>query len=153
MKLVKPRVMSRILEYLIVGMMVLDGILVATLYWTITDITGRVAGESGRLFEKYFVVLAVSGLIAELILWQARKIMRNIRRGRAFSQGTVHHLSVIAWECLCLSGFYVLMSFFVHKFFMVAVFAAFALMGLLLLVLAALFADAIQYKRENDMTI
>ena len=45
------------------------------------------------------------------------------------------------------------MVFFVHKFFMVAVFVAFTIIGLLLFVMSQLFAEAVRYKTENDMTI
>lgn len=43
--------------------------------------------------------------------------------------------------------------FFVTKFFMVLIFVAFSVIGLILFVFAELFRQAIIYKEENEMTI
>lgn len=113
----------------------------------------QTAGEAGGWFEKYLVVLAVSGVLAELILWQSRGIMRNVNRGCAFSADTVRRLRVTGTECLVLAAFYFAAVFVVTKFFMVVVFAAFAVLGLSLFVFAELFHQAVAYKKENDQTI
>ena len=39
------------------------------------------------------------------------------------------------------------------KFFMVAVFVTFTVVGLILFVFAELFRQAVSFKKENDMTI
>ncbi len=145
--------LSRVLEFALVGMMLLAAGLMATLHWTIPDVTMRLPGEPERLYEKYYAVLMVSGLMAELILWQAFRVMRNINRGLAFSRDTVRRLTTVGWECLVLALFYFVMVFVVHKFFMVVVFVAFAIVGLVLFVVAQLFDKASEYKSENDMTI
>ncbi len=145
--------LSRILEFALAGFMILAAVLTVTLYWSIPDVTLHHPGEPMRLFEKYFVVLTVSGCMAELILWQALQVMRNINRGKAFSKNTVKRLSIVGWECLVLALFYFVMTFWVHKFFMVVVFVAFTILGMLLFVLAQLFREAFAYKSENDMTI
>ena len=141
------------LEFAMVFLMLLAAVLTVTLPWSIPDVTQRVPGEPERLYEKYFAVLAVSGFIAELMLWQGLHIMRNINRAKAFSADTVRRLGVVGWEALVLAAFYFVMVFFVHKFFMVAVFVAFTIIGLLLFVMAQLFAEAVRYKTENDMTV
>ena len=153
MKLLSHKNLGRILEFGLVGLMVLAAALMVTLPWTITDVTMHVPGESGHLYEKYFAVLLVSGLIAELILWQSLQVMHNINRGNAFSDNTVRRLRIIGWECLAIALFYFVMVFFVHKFFMVVVFVAFAILGMVLFVMAQLFYDACSYKKENEMTI
>jgi len=145
--------LGRILEWALLGLMLLAVALIVTLPWTIPDVTMHYPGEPERLYEKYFAVLAVSGVLAEFILWQARKIMRNINKGKAFSKDTVKRMYVIGWETLILAAFYFVMTFFVHKFFMVVVFVAFAILGLVLFVLGQLFSEAFAYKSENDMTI
>ena len=142
-----------VIQVLLASLMVLAAVLTATLWWSIPDVTQRFPGEADGMFEKYFVVLTVSGCMAELILWQALQVMRNIQRGKAFSQNTVRRLNVVGWECLVLATFYFVMTFFLHKFFMVVVFVAFGILGMLLFVLAQLFREAFLYKSENDMTI
>lgn len=153
MKLLGHKSLSRILEFVLIAAMLIAAVLMATLHWTIPDVTQRLPGEAEHLFEKYYAVLFVSGAIAELILWQGLQLMRNINGGKAFSQNTVCRLCTIGWEALALALFYFIMVFFVHKFFMVAVFVAFTVVGLVLFVIAQLFQDAVNYKTENDMTI
>ena len=141
------------LEFALIFAMLLAAVLMATLPWSIPDVTQHVPGEPERLFEKYLAVLLVSGLMAELMLWQGLRIMRNINREKAFSADTVRRLCIVGWEALVLAAFYFVMVFFVHKFFMVAVFVAFTIIGLLLFVMSQLFAEAVRYKTENDMTV
>lgn len=145
--------LSRFLEFALAFAMILAAVLMVTLPWSIPDVTGRVPGEPQRLYEKYFAVLIFSGFMAELVLWQARGVMSNINRGIVFSENTVRRLNIIGWECLVIALFYFIMVFFVNKFFMVVVFVAFTIIGLILFVLAQLFRDAVNYKTENDMTI
>ena len=147
------KALGKVLEWLLLGLMLLAVVLIVTLPWSIPDVTMHFPGEPERLYEKYFTVLAVSGVMAELLLWQARRVMRNINTGKAFSKDTVKRLYVAGWEALVLAAFYFVMTFFVHKFFMVAVFVAFTIVGLLLFVLGQLFSEAFAYKTENDMTI
>lgn len=59
----------------------------------------------------------------------------------------------IGTECLVLAVAYFVGMFFVTKFFMVLIFVAFSVIGLILFVFAELFRQAIIYKEENEMTI
>lgn len=145
--------LSRVLEYGLYALMLLGAVLTATLYWTIQDVTSQYPGAVGGFFEKYFIVLTVSGIMAELVLWQVAAIMRNIRQGNPFCKNTVTRLFTVGWESLVLSAFYFVMVFFIHKFFMVVVFVAFAVLGMVVFVVAQLFREAGNYKAENDMTI
>ena len=106
-----------------------------------------------QLSELGVVVLMFSGLMAELILWQARGIMHNVNVGRPFCRDTVRRLRTIGTECLVLAVAYFVGMFFVTKFFMVLIFVAFSVIGLILFVFAELFRQAIIYKEENEMTI
>ena len=124
-----------------------------SLPWSITGVTDRKPGMEGFYYEKYFVVLMFSGLMAELILWQARGIMHNVNVGRPFCRDTVRRLRTIGTECLVLAVAYFVGMFFVTKFFMVLIFVAFSVIGLILFVFAELFRQAIIYKEENEMTI
>ena len=153
MKIVGKRGLSGAIEIALAVLMGVALVLTATLPWSIPAVTDRQPGEAGGWFEKYLVVLAVSGVLAELILWQSRGIMRNVNRGCAFSADTVRRLRVTGTECLVLAAFYFAAVFVVTKFFMVVVFAAFAVLGLSLFVFAELFHQAVAYKKENDQTI
>lgn len=153
MKTVSKNGLSGIIEVALIALMLVALGLMISLPWSITGVTDREPGMEGFFYEKYFVVLMFSGLMAELILWQARGIMHNVNVGRPFCRDTVRRLRTIGTECLVLAVAYFVGMFFVTKFFMVLIFVAFSVIGLILFVFAELFRQAIIYKEENEMTI
>ncbi len=153
MKLVGKRGLSGVIEALLVVLMVVAVGLMLTLPWSISFVTHRQPGEEGYYYEKYMVVLALSGVLAELVLWQARGIMGNVNRGCPFCSDTVKRLRIIGIECLTIGISYAIATFFVTKIFMIVVLVTFTIVGLILLVFSELFRQAVAYKEENDMTI
>ncbi|MBQ4332731.1 MAG: DUF2975 domain-containing protein [Clostridia bacterium] len=151
MKLIGKDGLSRFLEIALWVLMAIVVVLLLALPWSITRITGRIPGDP--YYIKYLVILAYSGVMAELVLWQCRGMVRNINAGKVFTADTVRRLRVAAVELMVLAGFYGATMFWMSKFFMAFLFIVFVLGGCLLLVLAEVFRLANQYKEENDMTI
>ena len=151
MKLIGKNGLSRMIETCLVALLVIVPMLIVTLPWSITWITERILGD--RLYIRYLVILAYSGVMTELIIWQARGMLHNVNVGQVFSADTVRRLRVMAVECLVLAAFYLATMFWMSKFFMAFLFVTFVLVGCSLLVFAELFRQANEYKRENDMTI
>ncbi len=145
--------LSRWIEYALDFLMGLALVLTLTLRWSIPAVTLHQPGEPGLWFEKYLAVLIVSGVLAILILWQARGIMHIINKGNPFVPEMIRRLRIIGVECLVLAAFYFVSVFVVTRFFMVVVFVTFSVVGLILFVFAQIFRQAIAYKEENDMTI
>lgn len=141
------------IEYMLSTLMLLALVLTITLPWSIPAITLHSPGEEGMWFEKYLIALIVSGVMAMLILWQARAILHIINKGNPFVREIVKRLRVIGVECLVLAAFYFISVFVVTKFFMVVVFVTFSVVGMVLFVFAQIFEQAINFKEENDMTI
>lgn len=153
MKLFGKGGLSRVVDALLILLMAVAPILMVSLPWTIPLITYRNPGEPLFLYEKYLVILLISGVLAELVLWQAHGIMRNVSNGRAFSSDTVRRLKVIGIECLSVGVLYAVATFLVTKFFTIVVLVTFVIVGMILLVFSDLFRQAVEYKEENDMTI
>ena len=151
MKLIGKNGLSRVIEVCLIALLVLVPILVATLPWTITWVTERIPTDP--YYIRYLVILAYSGVMAELILWQARGILHNVNVAKVFSADTVRRMRTMAIEFLVLSVFYLATMFWMSKFFMAFLFVCFVLVGCSLFVFAELFAQANEYKSENDMTI
>lgn len=151
MKLIGKNGLSRFLEIALFVLMGIVVVLLLALPWSITRITGRIPDDP--YYIKYLVILAYSGVMAELVLWQCRGMVRNINAGKVFTANTVRRLRVAAVELMVLAGFYGATMFWMSKFFMAFLFIVFVLGGCLLLVLAEVFRLANQYKEENDMTI
>ena len=151
MKLVGKNGLSRIIEYGLIILLFAVPLVLLTLPWSITWITERPRGD--EYYTKYLVILAYSGVMAELILWQARGILHNVNHSRVFTAHTVRRMRVMAVEVLVLAFFYGATMFWMSKFFMAFLFVSFVLAGCTLLVFAELFRQANKYKEENDMTI
>ena len=151
MKLIGKHGLSRLIEAGLILLMVVVPALLLTLPWSITWITERTSDDP--FYVKYLVILTYSGVMAELILWQARGMIHNVNHGHVFTADTVRRLRVAAVEVLVLAVFYGATMFWMSKFFMAFLFVVFVLGGCILLVLAELFRQANQYKEENDMTI
>ncbi|MDD2362234.1 MAG: DUF2975 domain-containing protein [Oscillospiraceae bacterium] len=145
--------LSLLIEYTLTLLMLVALVLTISLPWSIPAVTLHKPGESDFWFEKYFIVLVISGIMAILILWQARAILRIVNKGNPFVNETVKRLRIIGIQSLVLAAFYFVSVFFVTKFFMVLVFVTFSIVGMILFVFAQIFEQAIAYKEENDMTI
>ena len=153
MKLIGKGGLSRFTEGMLIAMLALIPLLLITLPWSITWITERTPQDPQGYYNKYLIILSYSGVMAELILWQARGIMHNVNHSRVFSSDTVRRLRVAAVELMVLAVFYGATMFWMSKFFMAFLFVVFVLGGFMLLVLGELFRQANRYKEENDMTI
>lgn len=151
MKLVGKNGLSRVIEYGLVILLFAIPLVLLALPWSITWITERPQGD--EYYVKYLVILAYSGVMAELILWQARGIIRNVNHNRVFTADTVRRMRVAAMEVLVLAFCYGATMFWMSKFFMAFLFVSFVLAGCILLVFGELFRQANKYKEENDMTI
>lgn len=151
MKALKKR--GFIFEFALVFLMLLAVALVISLPWSIPAITQHVPHETGLWFEKYMILLAISGLLALVILWQARCIVHIISKGNPFVQEMVRRMRTIGIDCLILAAFYCLSIFVITTFFMIVVFITFSVIGFIMLIFSQIFRQAILFKEENDRVV
>ncbi len=151
MKMIGKNGLSHWIELGLIGILIAIPVLIVTLPFSITWITDRPSGD--QYYSRYLIILTYSGVMAELIFWQARGILRNVNRNCVFSANTVHRMRVMAVELLVLAIFYFVTMFWMSKFFMAVLFVVFVLGSGVLMVFAELFRQANAYKEENDMTI
>jgi len=150
--------LSRILEIVVWVLMVCVVVLLITLPRCV-DFMMELNTQNGSWDEnfwhpRYLVTLAGSGVMALLMLWQARTLLHNAVTGKIFSNETVRCLRVFSVEALVLGAFYIGLLFFgMTKFSVVLLTLCFLLGGLIAWVFAGFFKEATEYKNENDMTI
>ncbi len=151
--MVRVRKLSKVMEYVAWALMAFDVALMIALPWITEHWTSQPSGTA--LYYQYLVFLYVTGVVAELILWQCRGILHNVNRSEPFCQDTVHRLRKVGIIALALALAWLIMVIFfsVFKFLMAFLAILFAFIGLILFVFAELFAKATAYKEENDMTI
>ena len=151
MQLIGKKGLNRLIEIALTLLLFVVPALLISLPFGITWITERTPDDP--YYIKYLIILTYSGVMSELILWRCHRMMRGVNRGQAFSLKTVRHLRVAAVEMMVLAVFYLATMFWMSKFFMAFLFVVFVLGGCLLLVLAEIFRQAIEFKEENEMTI
>lgn len=116
--------------------------------------------------ESYSLMLALfllfSGLCTAVILWQARRVLKTILRGKPFSMENAVSLRRAAVCAFLIAG-----AALVRLIFSICLYQSprplatynalfvpiFAMAGLLCLVMSALFRQAAELKAENDLTI
>lgn len=154
MKLVGKKGVSGALE---ITMWVLMAVVVAMLFtlpWFVDTFMMPFNSNPELWRPRYLVTLGVSGVMALLVLWQARGILHNVNTGTIFSMHTVRLMKVLGVEFLVMALFYIVMLFCGMTKFSIGLLAVvFVLAGLIVLVFSELFKQATAYKQENDMTI
>lgn len=108
---------------------------------------------SRSYYDRYMILLYVSGTLAMAVLWFGRRLVRNINRRDPFIMDNVHQINRLALCCALLSVTYLVAIPIVPSFFTIVVFFTFAVMAVVSKICAELFRRAIRFKEENDMTI
>ncbi|MBQ9415010.1 MAG: DUF2975 domain-containing protein [Clostridia bacterium] len=154
MKLADKHGLSGVLEVVLWISMALGAVIIVSLPWSIQHFMMPFNNNPDYWYPRYLITLFVSGVLAELILWQSRRIIHNVNKGTIFSMDTVKRIKIVGVECLVMAAFYIAMLFFgMTKISMAVVLVAFLLAGLVMLIFSELFHQAVNYKQENDMTI
>lgn len=154
MKLVGKKGLSGALEITMWILMAMTVAVLITLPWFVDTFMMPFNNNPDFWRPRYLVTLATSGVMALLMLWQARGILHNINIGTIFSLHTVRLMKVLGAEFVVLSLFYFVVLFFgMTKFSIVLLGLVFLVAGLVVFVFSELFKQATTYKQENDMTI
>lgn len=138
----------------LLDIMFFSGILVVvTLPWTL-NLAGRYYSEEiGRQYWPMLIIFGVSGICGLIIVFQLRKMIRTVIQKNCFVDnntkslrimGKVSFLIVILFAVKCVllptpATFIIVLTFFIA--------------GLFSHVLSLVFAEAVNYKEENDLTI
>lgn len=154
MKLIGKKGLTGILEGVLWVLFGIVPVALAFLPWIVDTMMMPFNSNPEFWRPRYIVVLAVSGVVAMLMLWQARCVLHNVNNSTVFSLDTVRRMKIVGIEAFVLSAFYFAMLFFgMTKFSIGLIGLVFALAGVIALVFAELFREATAYKQENDMTI
>lgn len=158
MKLVGKNGLSGVLEIAMWVLMALSVLMLVCVHWIVTWMmelnVHNELWDPAFWYPRYIITLGVSGVMALLMLWQARKILRNANRGTIFSMDTVHRMKVLGVQAFTVSAFYAVMLLCGMTKFSVGLIAlVFLLAGLMAWLFSEFFKQATEYKQENDMTI
>lgn len=139
---------------ILLDIMFYSGLVVfVTLPWSL-----KLAGKyySENYTKHYFAMLlifAAAGVCGIVIVEQLRRMMRTVIAGACFVYDNVRSLEIMAALSLFIAVFFIVKMFVVPTPATAVIILVFFIAALFSQVLANVFADAIRYKEENDLTI
>ncbi len=152
MKVIGKKGLTGFTEILITILMLCDiGVLVSMPWWLETYLDIRTSAS--HYYNRYFILLFASGVMAEIVMWQARRLMHNINNVGPFIMDNANILRKIAFCCVAISVGYFFAIPFLPSFFVVIIALAFAVVAVLCFVFAELFKQAVIFKQDNELTI
>ncbi|MCI9076093.1 MAG: DUF2975 domain-containing protein [Dorea sp.] len=104
-------------------------------------------------FISMLLIFAVSGVCGLMIIAQLRRMMKTVIEGACFVPDNVRSLQVMARLSLVIAGAFIIKLFIVPTPATAIIVLVFFIAALFSQVLANVFAEAIRYKEETDLTI
>lgn len=115
------------------------------------------AGEFNTIFNDYYwqmvLTFLLSGIFAELIFFELRRIFRTVLAGDPFVTANVNSLKRMGYYSFVITVITISRLFIVVTPAVLVVILVFSIAGLFSLVLSQVFHQAVVYKLENDLTI
>lgn len=128
-------------------------VVLATLPFTL-KLAGRYySRQLSDNFISMLLIFAVSGVCGLMIIAQLRRMMKTVIEGAGFVPDNVRSLQVMARLSLVIAGAFILKLFIVPTPATAIIVLVFFIAALFSQVLANVFAEAIRYKEETDLTI
>ena len=104
-------------------------------------------------FISMLLVFAVAGVCGLMIVAQLRRMMKTVIEGACFVPDNVRSLQVMANQSLLIAAAFIINLFLVPTPATAVIVLVFFIAALFSQVLANVFAEAIRYKEETDLTI
>lgn len=104
-------------------------------------------------FYFMLVIFAASGIFGIMIIRQLRKMMKTVIQESCFVYENVKSLNIMATLSLCIAVMFIIKLFVVPTPATAVIVLVFFIAVLFSEVLAHVFAQAVNYKEENDLTI
>lgn len=104
-------------------------------------------------FISMLFIFAVSGVCGLMIIAQLRRMMKTVIEGACFVPDNVRSLQVMARLSLVIAGAFIIKLFIVPTPATAIIVLVFFIAALFSQVLANVFAEAVRYKEETDLTI
>lgn len=139
---------------IILDMMFYSGLVVlATLPFTLKLAGKYYSRQLSDNFISMLFIFAVSGVCGLMIIAQLRRMMKTVIEEACFVSDNVRSLQVMARLSLVIAGAFIIKMFIVPTPATAIIVLVFFIAALFSQVLANVFAEAIRYKEETDLTI
>lgn len=139
---------------IILDIMFCSGLVVfVTLPWTLKLAGIYYSEDYSENYLPMLFIFAAAGVCGIIIVAQLRRMMRTVLSGTCFVYENVRSLEIMAALSLFIAVIFIVKLFFVATPATAVIILVFFIAALFSQVLANVFADAIRYKEENDLTI
>lgn len=131
-----------------------SGILVlVTLPYTLILAGKYYSQEIAKQYPLMLVVFILAGVCGIVIVGQLRKMMRTVISRDCFTERNIKSLKVMGYMAFIISADFLLKVFFLPTPATFVIVLTFFVAGMFSHVLSFVFAEAVRYKEENDLTI
>ena len=139
---------------IVLDIMFFGGIVVFITLPLILKFFGKYYSDSiSEHFILMLIVLGISGVFGIVIVSELRKMMRTVIEESCFVYKNVKSLNLMAFSSLCITVLFLIKVFLFPTPATCIIVLVFFIAALFSEVLAIVFAQAIRYKEENDLTI
>ncbi len=106
-----------------------------------------------EIVDSIMPVLYGAGIPVLAMLTLSLLMMLNIAKGKAFCKLNVLYLRLISLSSILLALIFIYPIFTMNSIYPIVIFVVFVVLSVVSLVFADLFATAVRYKEENELTI
>ena len=157
MQIMKSKLISKFLEWIMVAIMAVGGIIMIILPFIIRDFV-KISSTFSVYNTDYSInilmgFLYAAGIIAEIIIYNLRKIFRLVNLDTPFCRELPKRLRRLGILILLLSLATLIKFILLQGFFSILLVFLLGLACLCMVVLAEVFDKAVDIKEENDLTI
>ena len=157
MQIMKSKLISKFLEWIMVAIMAVGGIIMIILPFIIRDFV-KISSTYSVYNTDYSInvlmgFLYAAGIIAEIIIYNLRKIFRLVNLDTPFCRELPKRLRRLGILILLLSLATLIKFILLQGFFSILLVFLLGLACLCMVVLAEVFDKAVDIKEENDLTI
>ncbi len=153
MKILDEKGLTGILRHLLELIMLGGAVIIAFLPVLLQSYLGALYMGTDEKYWFLLPFLYITGLLALIILYNLRRILKTLGRKNPFMADNVKSLQHIAFSSFIIAGLYSVKVIFFNSFLTIIMAMAFVIAGLFTIILAEVFHQAVKVKEENDLTI
>ena len=107
----------------------------------------------GENYAGMLIIFGLSGICGLVIVYELRKMMKTVMNKDCFVENNVKSLKIMGKVSFCISVFFLIKILFLPTPATFIIIFTFFIAGIFSYVLSLVFAEAVRYKEENDLTI
>jgi len=156
LKIISKRGMSGLTE-LLVTLVFIGGILIwLSLPWSLPIAIKYLKTDyinNSYFFSFIIIFLYITGALSLIVVYQIRKFFNSINNNTPFIRQNERALKIIGYACFAISVCFFIKDIFYPTILTIIVTMIFIIAGFFGIVLGEIFQQAVDVKKENDMTI